>query len=82
MRSWRSEGDGVVVERGAEDVTAICLLGAPEGVEAVRAAQPAVTFHLYPAGHGFNCEQRSDYHAKSAALALRRTLDFLADALG
>tara|TARA_B100000519_G_scaffold72416_1_gene62376 strand:- start:8288 stop:8920 length:633 start_codon:yes stop_codon:yes gene_type:complete len=25
-------------ERGAEDVTAICLLGAPEGVEAVRAA--------------------------------------------
>jgi uracil phosphoribosyltransferase len=27
-----------VMDRGASDVTAICLLGAPEGVEAVRAA--------------------------------------------
>ncbi len=51
-------------------------------VEAVRAAQPAATVHLYPAGHGFNCEQRSDYHAKSAALARERTLAFFARHVG
>jgi uracil phosphoribosyltransferase len=27
-----------VFDRGAKDVTAVCLLGAPEGVEAVKAA--------------------------------------------
>ena len=51
-------------------------------VDAVRAAQPEVPIHLYPAGHGFNCDHRASYHAESAKLALERTLDFLADALG
>jgi len=31
---------------------------------------------VYPAGHGFNCEQRADYHEASAQLALERTLTF------
>lgn len=30
-----------LLERGARDVTAICLIGAPEGLEAVKAAIPA-----------------------------------------
>lgn len=32
--------------------------------------------HVYPAGHGFNCDQRADYEPGSAALALDRTLGF------
>ena len=51
-------------------------------VDAVRAAQPDVPVHLYPAGHGFNCDHRASYDGESAKLALKRTLDFLADALG
>jgi carboxymethylenebutenolidase len=33
--------------------------------------------HVYPAGHGFNCDARSDFHPPSARLALVRTLAFL-----
>ncbi len=51
-------------------------------VDAVRAAQPDVPVHLYPAGHGFNCDHRASYDGESAKLALKRTLDFLADVLG
>ena len=51
-------------------------------VEAVRAAQPDIPVHLYPAGHGFNCEQRADYHPESAALARQRTLEFFAAHIG
>ena len=45
-------------------------------VEAVRAAQPHAEIHVYPAGHGFNCEQRGSYDAPSAVLAMERTLAF------
>jgi carboxymethylenebutenolidase len=48
-----------------------------EAVAQVRTAQPGQTFHIYPAGHGFNCEQRGSYHAESAKLARTRTLEFL-----
>ena len=41
---------------------------------------PGVTIHDYPAGHGFNCDERSSYDAMAADLALNRTLDFLAKA--
>ena len=51
-------------------------------VEAFRAAQPAVTVHLYPAQHGFNCDQRESYHAPSAALARERTLALLREHVG
>lgn len=51
-------------------------------VEAVRAARPETEIHLYPAGHGFNCEQRADYHPESAALARERTLAFFAKHVG
>jgi carboxymethylenebutenolidase len=36
-----------------------------------------VDIQLYSAGHGFNCDDIPGFHAPSAALALRRTLDFL-----
>jgi len=51
-------------------------------VEAYRAAQPGVVVHLYPAQHGFNCEQRASYHPASAKLARERTLAFLRKHIG
>jgi carboxymethylenebutenolidase len=53
-----------------------------DGVEAFRQAHPAVTVHLYPAHHGFNCDQRGAWDAPSAALARERTLAFLEQHLG
>jgi carboxymethylenebutenolidase len=53
-----------------------------EDVDKVRAAHPAGVFHLYPAGHGFNCSERADYHEPSATLALQRSLDFFAEHVG
>lgn len=56
----------------------------PEAVAAVRAAftgKPA-EFHEYAGStHGFNCWARASYHAPSAALALGRSLQFLAQQL-
>ncbi len=54
----------------------------PEHIAAVRAAYPELPIHTYPAGHGFNCDQRADYNAESAALARERTLAFFAERLG
>ena len=48
-----------------------------DDVEAVRAAQPDVPIHLYPAGHGFNCPDRASYAPESAKLARERTMAFL-----
>jgi len=45
-------------------------------VEQIKAADPKGVFHLYPAGHGFNCTDRSSFEPASAQLALRRSLDF------
>jgi carboxymethylenebutenolidase len=52
------------------------------GVEAFRAARPEVEVHLYPAGHGFNCDQRASFDAPSAQLARQRSLAFFARHLG
>jgi carboxymethylenebutenolidase len=41
-----------------------------------RELQPQARIHVYPAGHGFNCEQRADFDPASSALAMRRTLAF------
>ncbi len=50
----------------------------PETVEAIRAGRPNGVFHVYEqAGHGFNCDERHEFHPASAALALERTLEFL-----
>ena len=45
-------------------------------VEKVRSAHPDVDVYLYPADHGFNCDQRDSYDPASAATALQRTLAF------
>jgi carboxymethylenebutenolidase len=54
----------------------------PDHVAAIRTAQPDVPVHTYPAGHGFSCDARADFHAESARLARTRTLAFLAEKLG
>jgi carboxymethylenebutenolidase len=43
-------------------------------VKEVAAAHPEVEVHIYPADHGFNCDQRESYDGPSAALAWTRTL--------
>ncbi len=48
----------------------------PEDVQKHREALPGAEIHVYPAGHGFNCDARADHEPQSAALALERTLDF------
>ncbi len=53
-----------------------------EGVQKVRAAHPNIPIYLYPAGHGFNCDQRASYHPESARLARERTLAFLRQHIG
>jgi carboxymethylenebutenolidase len=49
----------------------------------LRAAQGAqVEIQVYPASHGFNCDDIPAFHQPSASLALRRSLDFLAAHIG
>lgn len=52
-----------------------------DAVAAHRAKQPTATIHVYPAGHGFNCEARQDFDPDSAALAWQRTTAFFDEAL-
>lgn len=53
-----------------------------EDVDAIREAQPGASVYVYPADHGFNCDQRDSFDAGSAALAGSRTLEFFAGELG
>lgn len=46
-------------------------------VDTIREKRPDCDIHIYPAGHGFNCDERASYHAKSAALAWERSLAFI-----
>jgi carboxymethylenebutenolidase len=49
-------------------------------VSAIAQAHPDVPVHVYEgADHGFNCDARATHDARSAAIALGRTLEFLAD---
>jgi carboxymethylenebutenolidase len=50
--------------------------------EKVMTAHPEVPVHIYPAGHGFNCDERGSYHEPSAALARTRTLAFFRQHVG
>ena len=54
----------------------------PAAVARIRAALPKLPVYTYPAGHGFNCEERKDYDAASADLARERTLAFFAEPVG
>ena len=53
-----------------------------DAVNEIKNHQPQVSVHIYPeADHGFNCDLRSSYHADSAKLALKRTLEFFEENL-
>jgi len=51
-------------------------------VDALRKANPGVEVFLYPAGHGFNCDERASYDPASAALARTRTLELFRAHIG
>jgi carboxymethylenebutenolidase len=51
-------------------------------VDAIKVAHPELPVFVYPAGHGFNCDQRGSYHAESASMARQRTLGFLRQHVG
>ena len=45
--------------------------------EEVRRRHAQVVVHTYPAGHGFNCDERPSFDPESSRLARRRSLGFL-----
>jgi carboxymethylenebutenolidase len=53
-----------------------------EGVKKLAEAHPSMEVHFYPAGHGFNCDQRGSFDAPSATLARQRTIAFLHEHVG
>jgi carboxymethylenebutenolidase len=52
------------------------------GVRQFAQEHPEVQVFLYPADHGFNCDQRGSYDPGSATLARERTMDFLRQHVG
>ena len=52
-----------------------------EGIQAFSKAHPEVEVHVYPASHGFNCDQRGSYNEAAAQVARERTLAFFAQHL-
>ena len=53
-----------------------------DGVRQLARRHPQHQILLYPADHGFNCDQRASYDAASAQLARERTLAFLREHVG
>jgi len=53
-----------------------------EGVRKFAAKHPDVQVFIYPADHGFNCDQRGSFDAAAAKLARERTLAFLREHVG
>lgn len=48
-----------------------------EDIAAHRENLPGAEIHVWPAGHGFNCDQRPDFDAEASKLAMERTQAFL-----
>src|SRR5581483_2226719 len=46
-------------------------------VEKIKAARPEVKVYVYPADHGFPCDERGSYDKASSDKALKVTLEFL-----
>lgn len=53
-----------------------------EHYEKVRLLHPTIPVHVYPAGHGFSCDERGSYHEPSARQARERTLEFFRTHVG
>jgi carboxymethylenebutenolidase len=51
-------------------------------VELIRAQRPECELHVYPAGHGFNCDARASFEPAAAALAWQRSMRWLSDNVG
>jgi carboxymethylenebutenolidase len=51
-------------------------------VEIVKQKRPDVEVFVYPAGHGFSCDERGSYHEASHKEALERTLGMLKKYVG
>jgi carboxymethylenebutenolidase len=49
-----------------------------EDVAQIKEAHPEGIYYIYPADHGFNCDQRPSFNPEAAALARKRTLEFFA----
>jgi carboxymethylenebutenolidase len=47
-------------------------------VERIRQGRPECELHTYPAGHGFNCDERRSFEPVAAALAWDRSMQWLA----
>ena len=73
----RLGGDSLSANVAAQEADPGSLLALYRRLIHLRAAHPEVPIYVYPAGHGFNCDQRGSYHAESARLARERTLAFL-----
>lgn len=54
----------------------------PSDVQKIRTAFPQGEYHLYAAGHGFNCTDRPSHDATAAHQAFQRTLEFFRKHLG
>jgi carboxymethylenebutenolidase len=52
------------------------------GVRKFAQEHPEVQVFIYPADHGFNCDQRGSYDAASAKRGRERTMDFLREHVG
>ena len=54
-----------------------------ENVEKIKAALPGVPVYRYAeADHGFSCDHRPTFNAKSALLAMARTTEFFVKNIG
>jgi carboxymethylenebutenolidase len=51
-------------------------------VDQIREAYPREIYHLYPAGHGFNCTDRASFDAQCAKLAFDRSVEFFRKNIG
>ncbi len=51
-------------------------------VEELRKKYPEVAVYIYPADHGFHCDERGSFDAASSKLAMERTLAFFAKHIG
>jgi carboxymethylenebutenolidase len=48
----------------------------------IKAQHPKIPMHIYPAGHGFACDERGSFHEASAKQARQRTIDFFRQHIG
>jgi carboxymethylenebutenolidase len=92
LAACRAEVDGAVAYYGGQIIQfvderprapVLMHFGASDALipaadrERITSAHPEAEIHVYPAGHGFNCTERQDYHPESARGAKERTLAFL-----